>query len=108
MGYQPLTIFLKKLYDAKISKVIVSPRVETTPCILVTSQYGNSANMERIMRSQAFIEIALFHASLFSTVAGDGVIALEDCDIHSVLDVGLGGHWRVHVGLWAHVRWKRS
>ena len=36
------------------SQVVVSPRVETTPCILVTSQYGNSANMERIMRSQAF------------------------------------------------------
>merc|ERR1712070_1294153 len=53
-SYQPLTDYLKKLYEAKISKVIVSPRVETTPCILVTSQYGNSANMERIMRSQAF------------------------------------------------------
>jgi len=52
--YQPLTAYLKKLYSAKVSKVIVSPRVETTPCILVTSQYGNSANMERIMRSQAF------------------------------------------------------
>merc|ERR1712146_291971 len=52
--WEPLTDYLKKLYEAKISKVIVSPRVETTPCILVTSQYGNSANMERIMRSQAF------------------------------------------------------
>jgi len=53
-NYQPLTDYLKKLYESKISKVTVSPRVETTPCILVTSQYGNSANMERIMRSQAF------------------------------------------------------
>lgn len=52
--YQPLTTYLKKVYEAKINKVAVSPRVETTPCILVTSQYGNSANMERIMRSQAF------------------------------------------------------
>merc|ERR1712070_466376 len=52
--YQPLTDYLKKLYESKISKVTVSPRVETPPCILVTSQYGNSANMERIMRSQAF------------------------------------------------------
>merc|ERR1719421_436894 len=52
--YTPLTDFLKEVYDKKVSKVTVSPRVETTPCILVTSQYGNSANMERIMRSQAF------------------------------------------------------
>jgi len=52
--YQPLTSYLKKLFESKVNKVIVSPRVETTPCILVTSQYGNSANMERIMRSQAF------------------------------------------------------
>jgi heat shock protein beta len=52
--YQPLTSYLKKLFESKVSKVVVSPRVETTPCILVTSQYGNSANMERIMRSQAF------------------------------------------------------
>jgi len=53
-NYQPLTDFLKELYGAKVSKVVVSPRVETTPCIIVTSAYGNSANMERIMRSQAF------------------------------------------------------
>jgi len=52
--FTPLTDFLKEVYDKKVSKVTVSPRVETTPCILVTSQYGNSANMERIMRSQAF------------------------------------------------------
>jgi heat shock protein beta len=52
--YKPLTVFLAKMYGEKVNKVIVSPRVETTPCILVTSQYGNSANMERIMRSQAF------------------------------------------------------
>jgi heat shock protein 90kDa beta len=52
--YQPLTAYLKKLFEGKVNKVVVSPRVETTPCVLVTSQYGNSANMERIMRSQAF------------------------------------------------------
>merc|ERR1712159_883343 len=52
--FTPLTDYLKEVYDSKVTKVVVSPRVETTPCILVTSQYGNSANMERIMRSQAF------------------------------------------------------
>merc|ERR1712087_728991 len=37
-----------------MGKVAISNRVESTPCILVTSQYGYSANMERIMKSQAF------------------------------------------------------
>merc|ERR1712072_791935 len=31
-------------------------RVDDTPCLLVTSQYGYSANMERIMQSQAFAD----------------------------------------------------
>merc|ERR1712159_21194 len=52
--FAPLTDYLKEVYESKVTKVTVSPRVETTPCILVTPQYGNSANMERIMRSQAF------------------------------------------------------
>merc|ERR1712205_212013 len=34
----------------------VSNRVVDTPCLLVTSQYGYSANMERIMQSQAFAD----------------------------------------------------
>merc|ERR1712146_534739 len=38
----------------KVEKVAVSTRIETTPCVFVTSQYGYSANMERIMNSQAF------------------------------------------------------
>lgn len=52
--FAPLTDYLKTLYDGKVTKVVVSPRIESTPCVLVTSQYGNSATMERIMRSQAF------------------------------------------------------
>ena len=31
-------------------------RLAASPCVLVTSQYGYSANMERIMRSQAFAD----------------------------------------------------
>merc|ERR1712072_1254552 len=41
-------------YGDKVEKVAVSTRIETTPCVFVTSQYGYSANMERIMNSQAF------------------------------------------------------
>ncbi len=35
-------------------QVSVSTRLESTPCIVTTSQYGYSANMERIMKAQAF------------------------------------------------------
>jgi len=53
-SYAPLVTYLKSVYGNKVEKVTISNRLSTSPCILVTSQYGYSANMERIMRSQAF------------------------------------------------------
>merc|ERR1712151_108382 len=52
--FDKLTTFLKDTYGKQIEKVAISNRLQDTPCILVTSQYGYSANMERIMKSQAF------------------------------------------------------
>ena len=40
----------------QVEKVAISSRLASTPCILTTSQYGYSANMERIMKSQAFAD----------------------------------------------------
>lgn len=54
--YKGLIEYLKKVYGDKVEKVVVSSRLATSPCILVTSQYGYSANMERIMKSQAFAD----------------------------------------------------
>ena len=51
---QGLTKYVKGLLSGKVSKVLVSQRVEKYPSVIVTSQYGNTANMERIMRAQTF------------------------------------------------------
>ena len=50
--FKPLTKYLKELLQGKVAKVTVSQRVEKSPCVIVTSQYGHTANMERIMRAQ--------------------------------------------------------
>jgi len=51
-----LTEFLASTYGDRIEKVVVSNRIASSPVVLVTSQYGYSANMERIMRNQAFAD----------------------------------------------------
>lgn len=53
---KPLTKWMKGVYGENVEKISVSVRLASTPCIFVTSQYGYSANMERIMQSQAFAD----------------------------------------------------
>lgn len=50
--FEPLTKYLKELFAGKVGKVSVGANVVGAPAVIVTSAWGYTANMERIMRAQ--------------------------------------------------------
>merc|ERR1712196_275006 len=50
--HKKLTDWMKETLGTKIEKAVISNRLLETPAIIVSSQYGWSTNMERIMKAQ--------------------------------------------------------
>lgn len=51
--FEGLCKIMKDILDKRVEKVVISNRLVESPCCIVTSQYGWTANMERIMKAQA-------------------------------------------------------
>jgi molecular chaperone HtpG len=51
--FEALCKLIKDVLGDKVEKVQIGHRITESPCVLVTGEYGWSANMERIMKAQA-------------------------------------------------------
>merc|ERR1712127_1011290 len=51
--FKPATKFFKDIFGASLTRVAISKRCGEAPALLIAEQHGMSANMERVIKSQA-------------------------------------------------------
>jgi len=51
--YENVCSYIKSTLGDEVEKVVVSNRLDNYPCVIVTSAFGWTANMQRIMKAQA-------------------------------------------------------
>lgn len=52
MTFAPLADYLKKELSDSINEVVISTRLTTSPCLIVSDAYAWTGNMEKLMASQ--------------------------------------------------------
>jgi len=52
-NFEKVCTYMKTVLGDSVEKVVVSNRLESSPCVIVSSEYGMSSNMQRIMTAQA-------------------------------------------------------
>lgn len=53
-AFDPLTSWWKKQLDQELDEVRISQRLHDDPCVIVSSEHGYSAHMEKISKAQAY------------------------------------------------------
>ncbi|CDJ45237.1 heat shock protein 90, putative [Eimeria tenella] len=54
--FKPLKVFFKRVLGSRVSQVRVSGRLLGAPCAVAASQWGYSAQMEKVMKTQTFAD----------------------------------------------------
>lgn len=52
-SFEKVCTFMKEVLGEDVEKVVVSNRLDSSPCVLVTTEYSMTSNMQRIMKAQA-------------------------------------------------------